>query len=64
MYSIMLSNRDYVNYGYRETFIFDDTVSTEELSLISPTLEIESGTAGSLEFTYPTTNQGYHKHGL
>lgn len=55
----MLSNRDYVNYGYRETFIFDDTVSTEELSLISPTLEIESGTAGSLEFTYPTTNQGY-----
>jgi len=58
MYSVYLSNKNQSG-TYDETLIFDDRYESEELSLISPTLDIESGTAGSFSATFPISNQGY-----
>lgn len=54
MYSVYLSNK-----GQEPLLIFDDRLPTPETALISPTLDIESGQAGSFDATLPPTNIGY-----
>lgn len=54
MYSVYLSNK-----GQEPLLIFDDRLPTPETALISPTLDIESGLAGSFDATLPPTNIGY-----
>ena len=54
MYSVYLSNK-----RQEPLLIFDDRFPTPETALISPSLDIESGRAGSFDATLPPTNQGY-----
>lgn len=54
MYSVFLSNK-----GYEPILIFDDRFPSPETALISPTLNVESGQAGSFDATLPPTNVGY-----
>ena len=56
MYSVFLSNK-----GEDPIMIFNDKIPNTELALISPTLNVESGQAGSFEATLPPTNVGYNK---
>ena len=58
MYSLYLSNK--TENGVEETLIYDARVPDEDLALISPSLEIESGNAGSLDFTMPPNHLGYN----
>lgn len=57
MYSLYLSNK--TENGIEETLIYDARVPDKDLALISPSLEIESGNAGSLDFTMPPNHLGY-----
>lgn len=54
MYSVYLSNK-----GQEPLLIFDDRFPSPETALISPSLNIESGLAGSFDATLPPTNIGY-----
>lgn len=58
VYSLYLSNK--TENGVEETLIYDLRVPDKDLSLISPSLEIESGVAGSLDFTMPPNHLGYN----
>ena len=58
MYSLYLSNK--TENGIEETLIYDARVPDKDLALISPSLEIESGNAGSLDFTIPPNHLGYN----
>lgn len=58
MYTVYVSNKN-ESGSYDETLIFTDQFASEHTALIDPTLEIESGTAGQLDFTYPPSNVGY-----
>lgn len=58
MYSLYLSNK--TENGVEETLIYDARVPDKDLALISPSLEIESGNAGSLDFTMPPNHLGYN----
>ena len=42
-----------------ELLFFDDTSTDEKLILIEPTLQLSDSTAGSFEFTLPTSNIAY-----
>lgn len=56
MYSVFISNKN-----EEPELIFNDKIPSAELALISPTLNVESGQAGSFEATLPPTNVGYSK---
>lgn len=58
MYSLYLSNK--TENGVEETLIYDARVPDKALALISPSLEVESGNAGSLDFTMPPNHIGYN----
>ncbi len=58
MYSLYLSNK--TDNGVEETLIYDARVPDKDLALISPSLEVESGNAGSLDFTMPPNHIGYN----
>lgn len=58
MYSLYLSNK--TENGVEETLIYDARVPDKDLALISPSLEVESGNAGSLDFTMPPNHLGYN----
>lgn len=58
MYSLYLSNK--TENGIEETLIYDARVPDKSLALISPSLEVESGNAGSLDFTMPPNHIGYN----
>lgn len=58
MYSLYLSNK--TENGVEETLIYDARVPDKSLALISPSLEVESGNAGSLDFTMPPNHLGYN----
>lgn len=58
MYSLYLSNK--TENGIEETLIYDARVPDKDLALISPSLEVESGNAGSLDFTMPPNHIGYN----
>lgn len=58
MYSLYLSNK--TENGVEETLIYDARVPDKDLALISPSLEVESGNAGSLDFTMPPNHIGYN----
>jgi hypothetical protein len=58
VYSLYLSNK--TENGVEETLIYDVRVPDKDLALISPSLEIESGNAGSLDFTMPPNHLGYN----
>lgn len=58
MYSLYLSNK--TDNGVEETLIYDARVPDKDLALISPSLEVESGNAGSLDFTMPPNHLGYN----
>lgn len=59
MYSLYLSNKT-ESGTFEETLIYDLKMPCEELAVISPVLDIESGSAGSLDFTLPPCNVGYN----
>lgn len=59
MYSLYLSNK-LPSGEYEETIIFSSNVPSETLALISPSLEVENGTAGSCDFTMSPSNVGYN----
>ena len=59
MYSLYLSNK-LQNGEIEETLIFSSNVPSETLALISPSIDVESGTAGSCDFTMPPSNVGYN----
>lgn len=58
MYSLYLSNK--TENGVEETLIYDARVPDKDLALISPNLEVESGNAGSLDFTMPPNHIAYN----
>lgn len=59
MYSLYLSNK-LESGDVEETLIFSSNVPSETLALISPSLDVESGAAGSLDFTVPPSNNAYN----
>lgn len=54
MYSIEVRNK-----GEEPLVIFNDMVPIEELTLINPRLDLESGTAGTLDFSFVSGNVGF-----
>ena len=59
MYSLYLSNK-LQNGEIEETLIFSSNVPSETLALISPSVDVEAGTAGACDFTMPPSNIGYN----
>ena len=59
MYSLYLSNK-LQNGNHEETLIYSSKIPSEHIALISPSLDVESGAAGSLDFTMPPSNVGYN----
>lgn len=49
-----------INKGEPDLLIFSSIHPVEELALINPTLELESGKAGTLTFSVPEENQAYY----
>lgn len=55
MYTIEICNK-----GSDPLVIFNDMVPIKDMALINPRLELESGTAGTLDFGFVDTNVGYN----
>ena len=57
MYSVYVENE--VSGNTIETCIYHDVSIDQRLKLVSPVLELEDNAAGSFQFTFYPTNQGY-----
>lgn len=61
MYDIYISNRNYTTGLIDELCIYSDSFNNEDVCLIDPTLDVETGVAGSLTFTFPPNNLYYDR---
>lgn len=61
MYDIYISNRNYTTGLIDELCIYSDSFNNEDVCLIDPKLDVETGVAGSLTFTFPPNNLYYDR---